>query len=214
MFELLIALASMAIGVKVRLDDPDASKGDNPDVIATIDGVRWGFACKVLNTGGPERKPNPKTLFDNVEKGVRQIEAAPDAEVGLVLIGLKNVIQHDKVWPILNPVDAANGAEPIFGAVVFQEQVIDYLRGLATTLVDDMEKSIGRDELLAIFKCRKARPGVAFYIQTVGSILREGVPFPTHLLFLQPETDDLVTTVCGRLNAALQDQESLYSSGI
>lgn len=205
-FELLIALAAMDSGTMIRLDDPDKSKGDNPDVIVTIDGVRWGFACKMLNTAGPEGAPNPKTLFDNIEKAVRQIEAAPDVQVGLVIISLKNVIRHDRLWPILNPDEVANGAEPIFGAAILQEPVVQCLRKRGTALFDEMEKVIGADEVLAIFRGRKASPGAAFYIQTVASIVRGGTPFPTHLLFLQPETDKVATAVCNRLNAALQDQ--------
>ena len=45
MFELLIALAAMDIGTGLALDHPTKSNGDNPDVMVTIDGTRWAFAC-------------------------------------------------------------------------------------------------------------------------------------------------------------------------
>jgi len=65
-FELLIALAAMDKGRNVMVDDPNRSKGDNPDVIATIDGIRWGFACKLLNTFDDKSPPKPKTVFNNL----------------------------------------------------------------------------------------------------------------------------------------------------
>jgi hypothetical protein len=38
----------------VQLDDPVNSAGDNPDVIAMFDGIRWGIACKVLHGSHPQ----------------------------------------------------------------------------------------------------------------------------------------------------------------
>jgi hypothetical protein len=37
----------MQIGNGIELDDPYRSSGDNPDILASIDGIRWGFACKM-----------------------------------------------------------------------------------------------------------------------------------------------------------------------
>lgn len=47
-FELLLALILLDISTDVALDHPDLAKGDNPDVLATIDDMRWGFACKII----------------------------------------------------------------------------------------------------------------------------------------------------------------------
>ena len=47
-FELLFALALLDISNDVILDHPSSAKGDNPDVLATIDGQCWGFACKTI----------------------------------------------------------------------------------------------------------------------------------------------------------------------
>jgi hypothetical protein len=47
LFELF--LAALCLGVPVDdivLDDPHSSRGDNPDVLATYQGKRWGLACK------------------------------------------------------------------------------------------------------------------------------------------------------------------------
>ena len=57
-FELLFALAPLDVSDKVVLDHPDRAKGDNPDVLAVIDGECWGFACKTIYG------PSGKTLFD------------------------------------------------------------------------------------------------------------------------------------------------------
>ena len=47
MFELLIAMAAMDVGKDLKLDHPENPKGDNPDVIVTIGGVRWAFATRL-----------------------------------------------------------------------------------------------------------------------------------------------------------------------
>jgi hypothetical protein len=109
-FELLFALALLDLSDEVVLDPPFLSKGDNPDVLATIDGQCWGFACKTIYGS------SGKTFFDRLEEGVEQIEAAPKAQVGAVVMNFRNVIIHEKCWPILNEAEYRNGAEPIFAA--------------------------------------------------------------------------------------------------
>ena len=47
-FELLFALVLLDIGSNISLDHPHKSKGDNPDILATLKGQRWGFACKTV----------------------------------------------------------------------------------------------------------------------------------------------------------------------
>jgi hypothetical protein len=47
MFELLIAMAAMDVGKDLELDHPENPKGDNPDVIVTIGGVRWAFTTRL-----------------------------------------------------------------------------------------------------------------------------------------------------------------------
>lgn len=91
MFELLVGLTVMQIGTDVVLDDPEHSRGDNPDVIATVRGRRWGFACKVLHSS------NVKTYADTVKKGLEQIRDS-EAETGLVLVSLKEHVAYNSFW--------------------------------------------------------------------------------------------------------------------
>jgi hypothetical protein len=95
---------------EVILDSPFLAKGDNPDILAMIDGQCWGFACKTIYGS------SGKTFFDRLEEGVEQIEAAPKAQVGAVVMNFRNVISHEKCWPILNEAEYRNGAGPIFAA--------------------------------------------------------------------------------------------------
>jgi hypothetical protein len=92
LFELLVACLLMQFADEVELDDPTRSTGSNPDVLATIAGRRWGFACKVLHSIHPEG------FLEHVRKGVAQIERSP-AQVGVVVFNLKNVLPHDELWP-------------------------------------------------------------------------------------------------------------------
>ena len=205
-FELLIALSAMNIGTDVTVDDPRSSTGNNPDVIATIDGVRWGFACKLLNTFDDTSRPKPKTVFDNIAKGVKQIDAAADVEHGLVIVNAKNAIPHNKFWPIGNPNGVAQGDPAEYGALQNIGSAVQTLRGIATELFDQMEAEVGWQEVLKIFENSKARPGAAFFLQTALGVIRNGQVLPTRLLFLEPETDEVGATVCDRLNQSLQDQ--------
>lgn len=94
LFELYMALVLSPISAGLELDDPvKSSGGRNPDIIADINGVRWAFACKVLHTKSPE------TFIGNVRKAVEQIDRS-NADKGIVVISLKNVIPHDDFWPI------------------------------------------------------------------------------------------------------------------
>lgn len=108
-FELLMGLVCLEIGTDLELDGPIESYGDNPDVLITLDGRRWGFACKVLHGS------SPITMFDRLEEGVRQIDSSR-AEIGCTIINLKNQIDHDETWPIANPREYSQGIEtPTFG---------------------------------------------------------------------------------------------------
>jgi len=92
-FELLIAMAAMKIGKDIELEDPKASAGGkNPDVLITVDDVRYGLACKALSG------PSSQALVQNLAKGIDQIEKSP-AETGFVIFNVKNLIEHDAFWP-------------------------------------------------------------------------------------------------------------------
>ena len=93
LFELFFACLCMGAGSQsVELDDPRSSTGENPDVLALFDGVKWGFGCKVLHSN------HPMTIYENLEKAVKQIERS-SADTGLPVLSAKNIIDHDRLWP-------------------------------------------------------------------------------------------------------------------
>lgn len=91
-FELYMALVLAPLTTDLEPEDPLASAGGkNPDVIASLDGARWAFACKVMHSD------SPKSFVDRVRDGVAQIKNS-DAEKGIVVISLKNQLPHDEYW--------------------------------------------------------------------------------------------------------------------
>ena len=111
-FELLIGAISLRIGNDVVLDDPIESKGDNPDVLLNYGDKKWGLACKTINNDVIKAK----SILDNIEIGVEQIQKS-EAEIGIVIISLKNVLVYDELWPILNYEKYKNGEIPVYNAL-------------------------------------------------------------------------------------------------
>ncbi len=160
-FELLFALALLDLSDEVVLDHPSQAKGDNPDVLARIDGQYWGFACKTIyGLSG-------KTFYDNLKKGVEQIEVAPKAQVGIVLMNFRNIINQDKCWPIDNEAEYGNGAEPTFAAFDRPEEFIrEYISEVVTQKHRQVVAEIGLSDIMELFSGKKALPGYLAYCPT------------------------------------------------
>ncbi|MGE0471826.1 MAG: hypothetical protein AB7L09_06280 [Nitrospira sp.] len=160
-FELLFALALLDLNNEVVLDHPSEAKGDNPDVLATIDGQCWGFACKTIYGS------SGKTFYDNLKKGVEQIEAAPNAQVGAVVISLRNVIPHDECWPILNYDEYRTGAQPKFAAYSRPEEFVrERIVETIKQKHDQVVTEIGLPNIMKLFAGKKALPGYLAYCPT------------------------------------------------
>ena len=109
-FELLFALCMLDVGTEVVLDPPEGAKGDNPDIMVTLEGKRWGFACKTIYG------KSGKAIFDNLKKGVDQIERSP-VDVGCVLLNFRNFLDPQVYWPLLNEeAFKAKREEPAYAA--------------------------------------------------------------------------------------------------
>ena len=67
-FELIVALAAAEIGSAVELEGLKVGKSHNPDVLVTIDGISWGFPCKVITS------EQPRTLLDRILEGLQQLD--------------------------------------------------------------------------------------------------------------------------------------------
>lgn len=207
-FELVLGLAALNVsGTVVDIDHPKNAKGDNPDVLATLNGTVWGFACKV-----PNGTAN-MTLFENIEKGVDQIEKSR-ADTGLVALNFKNVIPHEELFPIMGR--DSSGA-PLLGMHKSPESAIAKLSEYVKQRLLDMLDHVGVQHVLGAFAGKKALPGVLVVVQAgVGCRLPSaglpahaaGKPAPTLIGFLQlvpfAESccDSQVMTVLRALNKA------------
>lgn len=195
LFELYIAtLLLQAVAADVEMDDPQNSAGDNPDVIAVIDGHRWGFACKAAHTR------NPRTILDNIAKAVDQIERSP-ADSGFPVLTAKNIINHDSIWLGL---DGAHLSYPD------SAQPLDLLRKEALELKESLVREVGLDELRRMYNKKKCQPACLVYLPSATSIVLSGKPHPTRLNLLQlikfdpisDEAAEVVSLLHDRLQAA------------
>jgi hypothetical protein len=198
LFELLIALGAMQIGSNLELDDPDLSAGgENPDVLVTVDEVRYGLACKALFGA------STASLIQNLNKGIDQIEKSP-ADTGFVIVNVKDLIKHEICWPSPEEVDFPEGSEVDSVAWPDLSFVLSYLEGLATKRVLDMEREIGPPALRDMFRGKKAIPVVVHFLHTATAIAGPSSPVATSVLFLH--LYGYGATFIQRMNAALQDQ--------
>jgi hypothetical protein len=192
------------IGTNVVLDPPDRSKGDNPDVLVTLDGKRWGFAGKTSYGA------SAKALFDNLKKGVDQIQRSP-AEIGCVGVNLRRFIDLDVYWSVVNAAEYKAGGEPIFAAFSEPELIAEArIEALVTTRRDQVVKEIGYEHVLNIFKGKKALPAFAAYLQAAtGKETRLG-PMPTSITKLSLGTFGNIQDhipLFEKINKALHEQK-------
>ena len=178
-FELLVALVLLDAGDEVFLDHPSLAEGDNPDVLATIDGRCWGFACKTIYGS------SGKTFYDNLKKGVEQIEAAPKAQLGIVVMNFRNIINHSECWPILNEAEYRGGAEPIFAAYEWPaEFVTSHVLEVVRNKRDQVVEEIGLANVVNLFTGKKALPAfLAFCLTCTGKVSALG-PIPISITML------------------------------
>lgn len=177
-FELLFALVLLDVSTEVQLDHPSLAKGDNPDILALIDGQRWGFACKTIYG------QSGKAFYDNLKKGVEQIDDSP-ATIGCVVVNFRNLLSQETYWPILNDTAYSNGAEPIFAAYDQPEKVVapklwNDVALKAKQVVDE----IGAENVLSLFEGKKALPAFMAFCQTVTGKDSAIGPIPTSIMTL------------------------------
>ncbi len=164
-FELYVALVCMGIGTNVELAPPNDVKGENPDILVDINGRKWGFACKVMNGG-----PNSLTLFERWEEAAKQIQKSP-ADIGCTFFNLRNWIDHDIVWPILNPVEYEQGQEPLYGAST-RDQITGYLQHLAVVFHNNFVNDNGANNVDKVLQENpKVLPGILAFMQSSGSVV-------------------------------------------
>ena len=96
--ELYVGALAVHFAHDVALDHPEASQGDNPDVMFTTEDVsgartRWAIAVKSIASRSGQ------TIFENVLKASAQINAKTcAAERGIVFIAARGSIDHASLW--------------------------------------------------------------------------------------------------------------------
>jgi hypothetical protein len=142
LFELLVATTAMTFSRSVVLEGPRGNAATSPDVVAELDGVAWGFACKVLHTR------DARAYRARVAEGIRQIERAP-VRAGLVVINLKSLVDSDLLAPY----------EPVLET----EQEMNRYRAQARTSIRSKIEEVG-DLVADSFSRTKSRPYVIHYL--------------------------------------------------
>ena len=201
LFEMLIGLICLPIGTDVSLDDPVNSKGNNPDVMVDFDGVQWGFSCKVLNGN------SPLTMFERLEDGVDQIERS-SVQQGVVVFNMRNLVDHDLVWPILNEEAYRRREEtPTFRGWSNSAPVEAYLKSLSDMKHAEFVDQNGQAPIDALFRGKKALPACLNFFQTTTSVRRVEGPAVTTIGVFGVMTFGNVTQdqmrVLQRMNASL-----------
>lgn len=180
LFELYIGAAVLKCGKDLALDDPSHSKGDNPDVMITIAGQRWGIACKVLHGSSSEG------FISNLEKGLDQIERSA-ADVGIVAFSLKNIIRHDEIWP-LAPLDGIAG-QPLAPAAWSDFRApFELLVGQMTAIGLDLVSYLPKGYLSQRLSKSKSLPAFLLWGASPSAALINGRPTPCSVRALNCQT--------------------------
>jgi len=201
LFELYMATLCMNISQgDITVDDPDFSRGDNPDIISYIGDRVWGFACKALHSS------NVQTIFENIEKAVQQIESS-SADVGIPILSIKNVINHDEFWPLQGQYE--NTGEQLFGAYIDLSTPISMIYEYTRELHSQLVSEIGESSFFELFQGKKSHPVCLIYCATATSIIINDLPIPTRLnmfniLTFSPNINDECSKILEELNHQLQ----------
>jgi hypothetical protein len=98
--ELYMGCLAAHVGSHVVLDSPTEPKGDNPDVIFTVEEChlvkqpqKWALAIKTIASR------QGQTIFERIKEGADQIDRPKcRAEKGMVVINAKSALDHDALW--------------------------------------------------------------------------------------------------------------------
>jgi hypothetical protein len=97
MFELFLSATFLRIGNNLDIAIPKGNKGNRPDIKITIDKLKYGVECKVLNS----KQFNPFSFYRLIQKGSKQINLSQDIHYGFVLTNIINVIKHEDFMPAI-----------------------------------------------------------------------------------------------------------------
>jgi hypothetical protein len=88
------------VGTHVELDSPTNAKGDNPDVIFTVEETylvkqpkQCALAIKTISSR------HGQTIFERIKEGADQIDHPKcKADFGMIVINAKSALNHDALW--------------------------------------------------------------------------------------------------------------------
>ena len=183
-FELLLALVLLDVGRNLILDDPKQARGNNPDVLITIEGKRWGFACKAVYG------PSGIRFFKNLEKAVNQIEAS-EAEIGCAVISFRHLLDRKRYFPILNEDAFLKGAEPEFGVRLDSTVIGGDMRDQVYQKGKQVLSEVG-EKTNNLFKGKKAIPAFLAWCQAATATANSTSAVPTAIsaLILVPFVEE------------------------
>lgn len=174
--ELLWALALVGLGTDLVLDDPvHSAGGKNPDVLCRLASGLWGFACKMIHGDAP------MSLFENLVKGVSQIENSP-ADLGIVVFNFKNRLPHAALFPTLGR-DATG--DPILGVHRDVDIVCQQMARWVEDRFTDMISHVTPEQVWAELRGKKALPGAVVVVEAGVGFRTQHGPTPSLLGFLQ-----------------------------
>ncbi|MFG6500117.1 hypothetical protein [Sulfitobacter sp. 1A15106] len=142
LIELYWACLLMANDLRIRLDHPTHSAGDNPDVISVQEDKSRAYAFKTIQSH------HTQSLLEHLKKGIEQIERC-DADEGIVVFNLTPYILDADPWP-------AEGTYYQDWRVVWT-----ICRSMISGMIEQLIADNGQAEIDKIFAGKK----------TVGSIL-------------------------------------------
>jgi hypothetical protein len=167
LFELLVACWVMAARADdVSVDDPLRSAGNNPDVMFNWESQRWGIACKAIHSRAAQ------TVFERMQEGIRQVEAS-EASRGMVLVNVKNVIEHAKY---MRPAAVyAEGNEPSY-VCLSRSQPQEMLKAEIDGILAGLRDGIDPYEMIDAFLITKVVPAWILWGHTTSVVNYKGRP--------------------------------------
>ena len=202
--ELYLGCLAAHVGTDVEFDHPTHAKGDNPDVIFTVEETcvikerkRWALAIKTVSSH------QGQTIFDNIRKGAEQIDSPRcPVDAAMVVINAKNSLCHSALWSPTTPFPDLQAA---INALSLQLQ----------RLADSANDSRHQSEWDDLFKSKVVRP-VIFMGQSLVNLptaIHTHTPTPLKML-LAYDAQGSVDPVGNRLAYEMNNHMQLILNGI
>lgn len=183
MFEFVIALNILSFSDNILIEDPLSydKSNRNPDVITYYLGDKWGIACKVLAT----KNNLIKNIKDHIIKGFQQIQISGEESgvtKGVTIINLKNVIDHESIWPITNQSEIDRlGAEPLYKCYFNENEPLEILKNYSDEIGKGLKEEFRYMNLKEQFGSKISLPGFILFLQSAAGVLHNGKKAPVSL---------------------------------